>query len=406
MAHAGPNLDDATLVRAVQEGDPEAFEVLFRRHYGTVRRVCARRMAGVGDADEVAQESFVRAYERIDHCTGDRRFGAWVQVIAFRLCADSWRQQARTTVMEDPVGGLSADGPDNCEEALLGRERSEEVRRALAALPERQRQVIIARDVEGRRPREIAAALALSVGAVDSLLMRARRRMLLACRATGVEQGAVSAAVTTTGSLAMTSMATGGRALTRLAESVSGMLNGAAYNVAAALGIGHAGPTVVQRVAGLATAGALLVAPLVSGPGGPGPALPVVPPVELPALVHPGGLAQRAATAVPQVPPAPAPPGVPAAVGPQDLPAAEVPGLPAMPAGSAPALPGGVAVSVADAAAATLAEPAGAAEALVSAAEALLDATLGLAGSVPGEAPGAGADGGALEDDLPAPVAP
>ncbi|MDP9387392.1 MAG: RNA polymerase sigma factor, partial [Actinomycetota bacterium] len=230
VAHAVAELDDAGLVRAVQDGDTEAFDLLFRRHYPTVRRVCARRMADPEEADEVAQAAFVRAYERIHHCTGDRRFGAWVQVIAFRLCADVYRARHRTTPMEDPLGETSALGTNECEDALLRRERAAEVRQALAALPTRQREVIVARDVEGRRPRDIAATLAVSVGTVDSLLMRARRRMVAACQATGTEHGGVSASVSTA-SVAVTALAHE-RPLARIADTVASTLTRAMSGVA------------------------------------------------------------------------------------------------------------------------------------------------------------------------------
>lgn len=71
---------DAGLVQLAQAGDGEAFAELFRRHYPAVVATCGRR--GLADAEEVAQAAFVRAFERIDRCQGEARFGAWVQVIA------------------------------------------------------------------------------------------------------------------------------------------------------------------------------------------------------------------------------------------------------------------------------------------------------------------------------------
>lgn len=181
--------DDSALVVAVQAGDVGAYEELFRRHHTSVRRVCARRLGDQVEADEAAQATFVRAFERIDRCIGDRRFGAWVQVIARRLCIDMIRARIRTTPDDDPVRGERpalhvASAPDAgtvTEEALARRESTERVHRALALLPDRQRAVVVARHLEGRRPSEIAAALGLSVGAVDSLLLRARRHLALSC---------------------------------------------------------------------------------------------------------------------------------------------------------------------------------------------------------------------------------
>src|SRR5689334_7910063 len=178
------------LVFAAQDGDADAFSELFRRHYQTVRRACARRLRDIREADEVAQAAFVRAYERLDRCTGDRRFGAWVQVIANNLCVDHMRASARTSP-SDEVGNDSIEPAENApEHALLRAEQRALIQRALADLPDRQRDVVVARDVDGRRPPKIAAALGLSLGAVDSLLLRARRRLAASVQAMSADSGA------------------------------------------------------------------------------------------------------------------------------------------------------------------------------------------------------------------------
>jgi RNA polymerase sigma-70 factor (ECF subfamily) len=170
-------LDDGVLVLAVQGGDGDAFAELFRRHYPDVRRACARRLLDTVEADEVAQAAFVRAYERIEQCRGDRRFGPWVHVIARSLCMDAFRTQARVEPFEQPITDEVDHRANEPEESVLRSERQAQVREALAALPDRQRQAVIARDWEERGPGEIAHSLGLTVGAVDSLLLRARRRL-------------------------------------------------------------------------------------------------------------------------------------------------------------------------------------------------------------------------------------
>lgn len=343
MAHPQTALDDAALVGAAQAGDAGAFEELFRRHYTTVRRVCARRLASLSDADEVAQAAFVRAYERIGQCTDERRFGAWVQVIAFRLCADWWRARDRITPMADPPAAEDRmPVRDSCEEALLRREQVAEVRRALDTLPRRQREVLVARDLEGRRPREVAAALAVSVGAVDSLLLRARRRMVASFRAAGVEAGGVSPEVSAA-SLAATSVASSAASLARpagrLLQSVAAALDAAGAGVASAFGLGPATPTVAQRVAGLVGAGVLAVAPLAAGPPGHEAAWPP-PPVSIP-LALPVDRLTGGLVLPPGAPPSLAVPGVspgaaPPAPGMPDT--SSAPALPAVP--PAPGAPG------------------------------------------------------------------
>ena len=179
---------DGLLVQAVQAGDGEAFAELFRRHYPGVRHACAGRLYDAVDAEEAAQAAFVRAFERIDQCRGDHHFGPWVHVIARSLCMDAFRAQARVEPRAQPVGRRLEMRPNEPEESLLSQERAAQVHEALEALPERQRRAVIARDWEGLRPGEIAERLGLSVGAVDSLLLRARRRLALSYRLLAVDR--------------------------------------------------------------------------------------------------------------------------------------------------------------------------------------------------------------------------
>jgi RNA polymerase sigma-70 factor (ECF subfamily) len=186
---AQENGDDGALVLAVQQGDVDAFATLFRRHYPAVRRACARRLVDPVEADEVAQAAFVRAFERIHQCAGDRRFGPWVHVIARSLCMDAFRAQARIEPCEEPLAGRREHRPNEPEESVLRRERAAHVHEALGRLPERQRSAVIARDWEELGPGEIADRLGVSVGAVDSLLLRARRGLALSYRRLAGEAG-------------------------------------------------------------------------------------------------------------------------------------------------------------------------------------------------------------------------
>lgn len=184
---------DAVLVRAVQAGGGDAFAELFRRHYPSVRRACARRLGEGVDADEVTQAAFVKAFERIGQCRGQRRFGPWVHVIAQRLCVDTVRSRARVHPEELPVPAETVStAAGDPEESVLEQERARHLQDALATLSARQRDAVVARTLDGRRPGEIAAALGLSIGAVDSLLLRARRSLALAYGRLAGEQGTLS----------------------------------------------------------------------------------------------------------------------------------------------------------------------------------------------------------------------
>lgn len=171
---------DCVLVKAVQAGDVSAFGQLFERHFTSVRAACVRRLDNPHDGEEVAQAALVKALERIGQCRGERMFGPWVHVLAQRMCTDVHRQGARTRSLAELLAGAGSAPVSDPESNVLAAERRSEVWRALDSLPPRQRQVVIARDIQEQRPPEIAAGLGMSTGAVDSLLMRARRRLAAA----------------------------------------------------------------------------------------------------------------------------------------------------------------------------------------------------------------------------------
>jgi len=182
-------VDDAGLVHAVQAGDHDAYSELYRRHLHEVRRLCVRRLGDTAQAEEAAQAAFVRAFERIEQCAGEAKFGAWVQVIAHRLCIDVRRAEARTEPQSEAVGDERAAARIGPEEALLHQELVDRLNYALAALPARQREVMIARHLDGKGPAEIASSLGLTLRAVDSLLLRARRRLAIVIEELGEEPG-------------------------------------------------------------------------------------------------------------------------------------------------------------------------------------------------------------------------
>jgi len=279
---AGEFDHDGDLVHAVQGGDLDAFTELFRRHYPSVHRACARRLRDSVEADEVAQATFVRALERIHQCRGDRRFGPWVHVIARHLCIDHRRARARVILKEAPLSDNHSDG-SRPEDPLLELEQRDRVHQAIADLPERQRRAVTARAL-GLRPGEIAATLGLSIGAVDSLLLRARRRLALTYTSMASEGGAAAA---TTGTSATASL--GGALVvdhTQLTEGVAAAAGQVASAVGSLPGVRPAGG-LVSAVVGAAMA--LGGSGQGAAPAVPDPALPA--PATVTVTADPGAVA-------------------------------------------------------------------------------------------------------------------
>jgi RNA polymerase sigma-70 factor (ECF subfamily) len=246
--------DDGALVRAVQRGDSDAFAELFRRHYPEVQRACARRLLDPVEADEVAQAAFVRAFERIDQCAGQRQFRPWVHVIARSLCIDAFRAQARVEPREEPFDGQGQHRPNEPEESVLSQERAAQIHQALADLPDRQRRAVIARDWEELRPGEIAERLGLTVGAVDSLLLRARRGLALSYRRLAGEGGGgtsalpirsaagVGVALTLAPQAVLAAWAAAAHAVQDTASRAAGGVVSAVISLALSLGAGVSAP--------------------------------------------------------------------------------------------------------------------------------------------------------------------
>ena len=157
---------DATLAAS---GDAHAFERLYRGHVGRVHSL-ARRMLSDDDADEVAQDVFVRAWEKLSTFRGEAAFGTWLHRLAINVIL-GWRE--RRGVQRQRF--LEGDG---VLELVAGRraapETAMDMETAIARLPDGARQIFVLHDVEGYRHEEIADMLGLATGTSKSQLHRAR----------------------------------------------------------------------------------------------------------------------------------------------------------------------------------------------------------------------------------------
>jgi RNA polymerase sigma factor (sigma-70 family) len=179
-------------------GDPEQRVVgaqtaeLFERHNRMVYGLCRALLRDPDDADDATQATFVSAYTALLRGAVVREPAAWIATIARNECAA--RAQRR---MREPLPLIDADlghtlGP---ESALEQRAAVAELRDAIAALPEKQREAVVLRDLYGLRYREVGAALGMSVASVESLLFRARRTLRVSLKPVATGALTVPAAV-------------------------------------------------------------------------------------------------------------------------------------------------------------------------------------------------------------------
>jgi RNA polymerase sigma-70 factor, ECF subfamily len=159
----------------LRAGDAPAFEELVMTYQHRVFGVALRMLGNRAEAEEVAQEAFVRAHRALGAFRGDAKLSTWLYAITSRLCLNRLASGERrlTRQGEDALLRLSDAGP-RPDAALERRELETALGRAIAELPEDRRIVVVLRDLEGLSYEEIAEVLELPLGTVRSRLHRAR----------------------------------------------------------------------------------------------------------------------------------------------------------------------------------------------------------------------------------------
>jgi RNA polymerase sigma-70 factor (ECF subfamily) len=174
---------DLGLVQRVQRGDKSAFDVLVRKYQHKVVKLVMRYMRDPADAEDVAQEAFIKAYRALPQFRGDSAFYTWLYRIAINTAKNAIVSRDRSPVVYDldlqnaeesyDMQGRLADTATP-EALVLTEEIRTIVNAAIAALPEDLRTAIVLREIDGLSYEEIAAAMECPVGTVRSRIFRAR----------------------------------------------------------------------------------------------------------------------------------------------------------------------------------------------------------------------------------------
>ena len=167
--------DDPGLLARLRAGDRGAFEDLVIAHQHRVFGLARRMLGSDAEAEEIAQEAFLRAHRALARFRGDARLSTWLYSITSRLCLNRLAapERRRPRAGDEALATVADEGADAGVEAER-RELYTALAQAIAALPEERRIVVLLRDVEGLSYEEIAAALDLEPGTVRSRLHRAR----------------------------------------------------------------------------------------------------------------------------------------------------------------------------------------------------------------------------------------
>ncbi len=178
--------DEAALVAKARVGDPSAFTELVQRYDGKIFRLARHIMQSPEDAEDVLQETFLKAYEHLHDFHGDSKFYTWLVRIAVNQSLMKLRKRRGDRVLsldeaidigEDTVTREIAVWEGNPEQKYSQTEIREILAKAVESLPPIFRAVFALRDIEELSTEETAAVLNLSVPAVKSRLLRARLRL-------------------------------------------------------------------------------------------------------------------------------------------------------------------------------------------------------------------------------------
>ncbi|MBT3239771.1 MAG: sigma-70 family RNA polymerase sigma factor [Chloroflexi bacterium] len=169
---------EAEWIAKAQKGDDEAFSRLVEVFQRPVHNLCYRMLGNANDAEDAAQETFIRAYKAIKRYDPSRKFSTWLLTIASNYCIDQHRRRKLPTFSYDsmPVPDISDNNPGIDRLMVLG-ENKEKVMELLDILNPKDRSAVILRYWYDYSYDEIANSLSLSNSAVKSRLHRARKEL-------------------------------------------------------------------------------------------------------------------------------------------------------------------------------------------------------------------------------------
>jgi len=176
---------DAMLVERAVSGDQKAFELLVIKYQRRIQRLIGRMVRDVDLVEDIAQETFIRAYRALAQFRGEAQFYTWLYRIAVNTAKKALMELKRDpTVSENSFKSSDDDetspleneltSSETPEAVLAGKEIAQMVNAAMEALPEELRQAITLREIEGLSYEEISEAMNCPIGTVRSRIFRAR----------------------------------------------------------------------------------------------------------------------------------------------------------------------------------------------------------------------------------------
>lgn len=167
---------DGELVLQAREGNRDAFALLLERHRRLVLGLCLRILGNLPDAQDAAQETFLRLFRSLNRLDTTRPCRPWLCRVAINVCRDLHGRRPTLVVdLEDATD--RAETGRTPHEAMLLTQKRELLSRALMELPFRERAAVVLRDVEGLETEEVAEILGSSVGTIRTQACRGRQKL-------------------------------------------------------------------------------------------------------------------------------------------------------------------------------------------------------------------------------------
>ena len=178
-------MTEKELIIKAKRGDQDAFGQLVLAHQNKVFTLCVHMMGSREEAEDMAQEAFLKAWRSLDSFHGESSFATWMHRLTTNLCLDHLRKQTRRQNIsvavslddEETMFSEPADPGSDPQQELEKRERQRAMEKALKELPEHHRRALVMREVSGLSYQEIADGLELDLGTVKSRIARAREAL-------------------------------------------------------------------------------------------------------------------------------------------------------------------------------------------------------------------------------------
>ena len=169
--------DERELLNSLQRGESEAFEALVLAYQHRIFSIALRMLGDRGEAEEVAQEVFLRVHRSIRDFRGEAKLSTWLYAITSRLCLNRLQSGGRKRRVGEAALARVANGNPAPDATMEASEVQVALHRAIADLDDERRMIVVMRDLHGLSYEEIGAALDLPLGTVRSRLHRARMEL-------------------------------------------------------------------------------------------------------------------------------------------------------------------------------------------------------------------------------------